>query len=174
MEPWISEEIEASALPDPRLRRRLGVILQRLSEKMGQPLPAACRDWAATKAAYRFFDNPRVDEQAILAGHFAATRARVTEHLAEHLGEQADEAAEPVATPVLVLHDTTELSYQRQRPEQIGVRGRHPVTPASRSEPRSGAAKRAKCGQEVAAESGHGVQMAADRQVDRAGVAAFP
>jgi hypothetical protein len=67
-------------------------------------LPAACQDWAATKAAYRFFDNPRVDESIILAGHFAATSARMA----------------ATKGPVLVLHDTTEFSFQRARPETIG------------------------------------------------------
>ncbi|MER9432938.1 transposase DNA-binding-containing protein, partial [Mesorhizobium sp. M0408] len=32
----------------------------------GQPIPAACGDWAAAKAAYRFFDNPRVTEHGVL------------------------------------------------------------------------------------------------------------
>ncbi|WP_245278398.1 transposase [Mesorhizobium jarvisii] len=40
-------------------------------------MPAACGDWAAAKAAYRFFDNRRVTEHSVLAGHFAATAARV-------------------------------------------------------------------------------------------------
>jgi Transposase DNA-binding len=35
-----------------------------------------CQDWANTKAAYRFFSNERVDEDAILSGHFQATRDR--------------------------------------------------------------------------------------------------
>ena len=67
-------------------------------------MPAACQDWAATKAAYRFFSNPRVDEGVILAGHFAATTARF--------------AATP--GPILVLHDTTEFSFTRDNPEAIG------------------------------------------------------
>nr|WP_244603074.1 transposase [Mesorhizobium delmotii] len=40
-------------------------------------MPAALGDRAAAKAAYRFFDNPRVTEHSVLAGHFAATAARV-------------------------------------------------------------------------------------------------
>ncbi|MER9533881.1 transposase [Mesorhizobium sp. M0309] len=36
-----------------------------------------CGDRAAAKATYRFFDNPRVTEHGVLAGHFAATAARV-------------------------------------------------------------------------------------------------
>ena len=31
-------------------------------------LPMAGQDWAATKAAYRFFDNTRIDDGVILAG----------------------------------------------------------------------------------------------------------
>jgi hypothetical protein len=52
-------------------------LLEQFSAAPGKPIPAACGDWAATKAAYRFFDNPRVTEHGILAGHFAATAARV-------------------------------------------------------------------------------------------------
>lgn len=70
----------------------------------GATLPAACQDWAATKAAYRFFDNPRVDESIVLAGHFAATRSRMA----------------AAKGPILILHNTTEFSFQRERPEMIG------------------------------------------------------
>jgi hypothetical protein len=72
---------------------------------MGQSIPLVCQDWANTKAAYRFFSNDRVNEADILAGHFQSTRDRtaVTDGL------------------VLVLHDTTEFTYQREKPEAIGI-----------------------------------------------------
>ncbi len=60
---------------------------------------------ANTKAAYRFFSNARVSEADILAGHFLSTRDRIAAH--DGL--------------VLMLHDTTEFSYQRERPEAIGI-----------------------------------------------------
>jgi hypothetical protein len=72
---------------------------------MGQSIPLVCQDWANTKAAYRFFSNDRVSEADILAGHFQSTRERAA-------------AAEGL---VLVLHDTTEFSYQREKPEAIGI-----------------------------------------------------
>jgi len=97
MDAWIQEEISKCNLPDERLSNRLGKILVDLSKGVGNSLPLACQDWAGTKAAYRFLDNPRVDEGAILAGHFDATRSRFG-------------AADCL---VLVLHDTTELSYRR-------------------------------------------------------------
>jgi hypothetical protein len=70
-------------------------------------VPLACQDWANTKAAYRFFSNERVDEGAILAGHFQATRER----------------AQASSGPLLVLQDTTEFSYKRDKPELVGFTG---------------------------------------------------
>lgn len=104
MEGWVEREIEECEFPDQRLKARFRNLLALLGEKIGAGLPAACQEWAATKAAYRFFSNPRVDENIILAGHFAATATR----LAAAKG------------PILVLHDTTEFSFQRERPESIG------------------------------------------------------
>lgn len=75
-----------------------------MSAAPGQPVPAACGDWAATKAAYRFFDNPRVTEHGMLAGHFAATAVRCA----------ASEG------PILILQDTTEFIYSRAQPGKIG------------------------------------------------------
>ena len=44
---------------------------------IGESLPTACQDWANTKAAYRFLDNDRVSEEAILDDYFRATAERV-------------------------------------------------------------------------------------------------
>lgn len=73
---WLDDEIVSAGLPDKRLARRLRRLLNQMSAAPGQPVPTACGDWAATKATYRFFDNPRVTKHGVLAGHFAATAAR--------------------------------------------------------------------------------------------------
>jgi len=104
MDVWVEREIENCEFPDQRLKTRFGKLLSALSQKIGSTLPATCQDWAATKAAYRFFDNPRVDESMILAGHFAATQSRMAD----------------AKGPILMLHDTTEFSFQREQPEKIG------------------------------------------------------
>src|SRR5208282_4892434 len=101
---WLDDELAAQGLRDKRLVARLRRLLDRFSSAPGKPVPAACGDWAATKAAYRFFDNPRVTEHGVLAGHFAATAARVA----------ATEG------PILILQDTTEFIYSRARPGKIG------------------------------------------------------
>ncbi|MCP1846024.1 hypothetical protein ACVIHI_008515 [Bradyrhizobium sp. USDA 4524] len=75
---------------------------------MGQSIPLVCQDWANTKAVYRFFSNERVNEADILCGHFEATRGRVA----------ATEG------PILVLHDTTEFSFKREKPDLIGFTGK--------------------------------------------------
>jgi hypothetical protein len=102
---WVDGEIAEGQLPDKRLARRLRQVFDQMGGAMGQTIPRACQDWANTKAAYRFFSNGRVNEQAILKGHFEASRNRVA--LADG--------------PILVLQDTTEFSFQREKTEAIGV-----------------------------------------------------
>ena len=101
---WPSREVDVGAFKDVRLGRRFSDLLRRLSEGMGGSIPFACQDWSNTKAAYRFFSNPRVEENEILNGHFAATRDRYCES----------------DGPILILQDTTEFTYQRRDPHAIG------------------------------------------------------
>ncbi len=105
MTSWLDDELAECRFADVRLGKRFRTLLKRLSEGIGETIPMACQDWASTKAAYRFFSNGRVSEQEILSGHFQATRDRfrVTEGW------------------VLVLHDTTEFSFQRKEPSAIGI-----------------------------------------------------
>ena len=101
---WIAQELARCNFADSRLASRFSLLIERLSDGLGRSIPLACRDWAATKAAYRFLDNDRVSEAEILAGHFEATRDRfATTH-----------------GPILVLHDTTEFSFTRNDTKAIG------------------------------------------------------
>lgn len=102
---WVDQELAGCKFADARLGRRFRLLVERLSEGIGESIPMACQDWAGTKAAYRFFANDRVSETEILAGHFQATRERF----------RATEGT------VLVLHDTTELSFQREDKQAIGM-----------------------------------------------------
>jgi hypothetical protein len=104
MDAWIQDELSGCDLKDRRLEERLSKLLGDLSSRIGQGIPMACQDWSATKAAYRFLDNEKVDEAAILAGHLQATRSRF----------------DAVGGLVLVLHDTTEFSFKREQPGAIG------------------------------------------------------
>jgi hypothetical protein len=105
---WIAHEVGRAQFEDKRLKKRFSALLAQLSEGIGCSIPLACQDWAATKAAYRFFSNKRVSEDAILAGHFSATRERFTASGSGH---------------VLVLHDTCEFSYKREANSPLGLLG---------------------------------------------------
>lgn len=68
--------------------------MERFTADPTASVPKACRGWGETMAAYRFFDNARVDWRAIMAPHWEQTEQRM--------------AAQPM---VLCLQDTTELDF---------------------------------------------------------------
>jgi hypothetical protein len=109
---WIQREADGSRFPDARLNKRFGKLLEQLWDGIGRPIPLACQDWAATKAAYRFLSNERVSEADILAGHFESTRERFAARSAV------------VETPILVLHDTSEFCYTREANSPLGFLGK--------------------------------------------------
>lgn len=117
---WIDRELVGCRFGDLRLEKRFRTLVKRLSEGIGDSIPMACQDWAATKAAYRFLSNDRVSETEILAGHFDATRDRF----------RATEGM------VFVLHDTTEFSFRREKKEAIGVTHRSCVSKGKDGRPR--------------------------------------
>jgi transposase-like protein/DDE family transposase len=109
MTSWLDDELATCDFRDRRLAKRFRTLVQQLSEGIGETIPMACQDWAGTKAAYRFFSNEKVGEAEILAGHFQATQERFR----------------ATSGTVLVLHDTTEFSFQREDPQTIGVTHRN-------------------------------------------------
>ncbi len=102
---WFDREVAGCSFADERLNKRLRKLLERMDGAMGASIPLACQDWANTKAAYRFFSNDRISEAEILGGHFQSTRDRFA----------------ATDGPILIIQDTTEFSYQRERPERIGL-----------------------------------------------------
>jgi hypothetical protein len=108
---WIDRELAGCQFKDVRLFQRFRKLLGQIASAVGQTIPFVCQDWANTKAAYRFFSNERVDEDAILSGHFQATRDRTAK-----IGGQ-----------VLILHDTTEFTYKRDKPHLVGFVGKAPT-----------------------------------------------
>ena len=91
---WIEAELGGANMGDARLTARLLEMTGRFYAKPTANIPQACGSAMAAKAAYRFLDNEKIQWQAILEPHYAATEARMREH--------------PV---VLVAQDTTTLNY---------------------------------------------------------------
>jgi hypothetical protein len=98
MKHWALSEMKGINLGDNRLNQRAAKILFSLGNKPTASIPLACEGWHETKAAYRFFDNPRVTSKAILAPHKDATIERITNQ-----------------PRVLMLQDTSELDYSNQK-----------------------------------------------------------
>ena len=91
---WIEAELGGANMGDARLTARLLEMTGMFYAKPTANIPQACASAMAAKAAYRFLDNEKVQWQAILDPHYAATEARVRE--------------QPL---VLVAQDTTSLNY---------------------------------------------------------------
>lgn len=101
---WIEQELSACQFPDERLNKRFKTLVSKLWDGIGETIPLVCQDWANTKAAYRFFSNPRVNEADILSSHFQSTRDRF----------------KLSSGPILVLQDTVEYSYTGNSLKSLG------------------------------------------------------
>jgi hypothetical protein len=98
MPSWIDDELKTLALGDDLLHQRQKITLDRFFAKPSASIPGACRGWAETQGASRFFAHPRVTAEAVLQPHIDATLARIAEH--------------PI---VLIPQDTTELDFSRPK-----------------------------------------------------------
>ena len=102
MDTWIADELKTVDLGDERLDRRFEIVLERLAARPSVSIPAACNGWAETQAAYRFFNNERVEAWNVLQPHHQATLERIRQQ-----------------SVVLLVQDTTELDLTRKQ-EKVG------------------------------------------------------
>ncbi len=77
--------------------------MERMAAEPTASVPQACHGWGETIAAYRFFDNEKVQWHAILELHWRQTQKRMQTHQA-----------------VLCLRDTTELDFNGQEATGLG------------------------------------------------------
>lgn len=76
---WAAAELEGVEFEDGRLERRLRRVAEELSGQPEYPINQASEDAAATKAAYRLFDNDKVTGERILSPHRTKTLRRMRE-----------------------------------------------------------------------------------------------
>ena len=74
---WSVRELSEIELGDRRLERRARRVAEELSQKPEAPINQASEDWAATKGAYRLFDNEKVSAEKILSPHRERTLERI-------------------------------------------------------------------------------------------------
>ena len=91
---WSRQEFRGLDFGDTRLNDRLVHIADAIAAQPMSPVSAACGDWSAVKAAYRFFDNEKVSAAKILDPHFQQTVERMRSH-----------------ERVFAIQDTTYLDY---------------------------------------------------------------
>jgi hypothetical protein len=102
---WSALELRHVDLRDQRLNKRLVKLVDDLLHAPESSVPVASGDWAATKAAYRFWDNPRVDPEDIRAAHAAVTLERLENYRHEL---------------ILVIQDTTSFDFT-DHPDTAGL-----------------------------------------------------
>ena len=105
----LRDEMATGDLGDARLNARRNHVMKALEQSPDVGFPEACADGSETEALYRFLRNRRVSLEALLKPHLEATGARC---------RAQDE--------VLVIHDTTEMSFPGEQPRkgltQLGPR----------------------------------------------------
>lgn len=103
------QEFGAADLGDPRLTKRLIKIAADFAGKPCASIPLACETPDRLKAAYRFFDNDRVQEQELLKPHQQANKTRMANQtvvLAVQDTTQLDFTHHPATTGLGMLNDT--------------------------------------------------------------------
>lgn len=101
---WCSKEFSSVKLGDERLNRRLLKVANDLMNNPTEPIHAACDGWSEAKAAYRLFDNDKLQEAALLQAHQAETVKRL---------EKSEEI-------IFAIQDTTTLNYTHH-PKKKGI-----------------------------------------------------
>ena len=97
-------ELDGIDLGDKRLNDRSRILMERMGANMAASINATCQGWSETNAAYKFFDNDKVEPQKILLPHREATERRIHEEKV-----------------VLLIQDTTELNYSKHPTKDSGV-----------------------------------------------------
>jgi Transposase DNA-binding/Transposase Tn5 dimerisation domain len=98
---WGEWEFEQVNLGDKRLNTRLKKLAEDLSAVPEVPINQASEDWAATKAAYRFFRNDKVTSEQILNPHQARTVERMKKE-----------------SVILAVQDTSYLNFSTHKQTQ--------------------------------------------------------
>lgn len=103
----IGAELESVDLGDERLNNRAVLVLETLASNPSVSINAACNGRAETEAAYRLFQNDRVQPEKILRSHLEVTKRRIAEQ-----------------EVVLLVQDTTELDFSNHPPKDAGCLNR--------------------------------------------------
>jgi Transposase DNA-binding/Transposase DDE domain len=105
---FLTRELSAAALGDPRRTRRLAAIVEKLAQSPERSFPQVLGHGAELAAFYRFVGNDDVAAADILAPHTVQTAKRCAS----------------AGARIVVAHDTTEFNYGRFPRQGLGRVGR--------------------------------------------------
>jgi hypothetical protein len=94
MQSWATQELRYVDLGDARLSKRLAKMVEDFAAQPESSVPQSCGDWAATKGAYGFWRNGKVEPDAIVWAHEQSTMERLSSH-----------------DTVINIQDTTDLNF---------------------------------------------------------------
>jgi len=103
---WSEAEFQNAELGDKRLTDRLIQLAASFAQNPKGSIPQSTIEWKRTKAAYRFFDNEKVQVEKIHQSHKCATQLRL---------EQTEE------TILLAIQDTSEIAYHNHGALALGM-----------------------------------------------------
>jgi hypothetical protein len=104
---WIRDEMISADFGDLRLNKRFSSLARELAGKPSLSINEASTDWASAKAAYRFFDNPKVTSDRVLSPHFLSTELRCEQH-----------------ETIIAVQDTSVIDFSKHiRTEGLGLTG---------------------------------------------------
>ena len=135
---WAQAQFASAQLGDRRRTKRLVKIATNLAQSPSGTLPQAFPQWSELKAAYRFFNQPKVTFEQIQRPHWEQTRAACREpgqYLLIEDTSQLDYTDHPMTEELgriggspgrgLLLHSTLALRidgwYLEERPQAIAV-----------------------------------------------------
>jgi hypothetical protein len=95
---WVRDELLSADFNELRLNKRFKIIANELSQQPSLPINQASTDWAAAKAAYRFFQNQKVDHEKIIHPHILNTALRAHGH-----------------KRIVVVQDSSSLDFSRHK-----------------------------------------------------------
>jgi hypothetical protein len=104
---WAQNEMKGAKVWDPRCRKSLATICEKLTDHPEEAFSKACGE-AGRQAAHRIFEHPRSTGAGLLHGHVEQTAARCGEHAL-----------------VLAVQDSTEFDYTSHKAvKDLGPLGR--------------------------------------------------
>ena len=96
---WVDIETNTANFGDKRLTMRFGNILNKFASSPSKSIPSTFKSWDEIMAAYRFFNQEKVNPESILSSHFNATLHRIKNEKI-----------------VLLPQDTSEIDFSHRNP----------------------------------------------------------